>query len=167
MLKTYNYKELSKADIKELVSRNADESNTIGERVESIISAVRSKGDAALIEFAEQFDKVKLNRLYLNKEEISQIASAIGEEQKLAIETAYQNIYKFHQSQLKTEDKVETMPGVTCWREVRAIEKVGLYIPGGTAVLPSTFLMLGIPAKIAGSKEIVVCSPPQKDGSIN
>jgi len=167
MLKTYTYTELSKAAIKELVSRNADENNTIGERVESIISAVKSKGDAALLEFAEQFDKVKLNRLYLNKEEISRIASTIGEEQKLAIETAYQNIHKFHQSQLKSEDKVETMPGVTCWREVRPIEKVGLYIPGGTAVLPSTFLMLGIPAKIAGSKEIVVCSPPQKDGSIN
>jgi len=167
MLKTYTYTELSKAAVKELVSRNADENNTIGERVESIISAVRTKGDIALLDFAEQFDKVKLSRLYLDKEEINKIASTIGEEQKLAIETAYQNIYKFHQSQLKTEDKVETMPGVTCWRETRAIEKVGLYIPGGTAVLPSTFLMLGIPAKIAGSKEIVVCSPPQKDGSIN
>src|SRR5581483_5500745 len=74
---------------------------------------------------------------------------------------------KFHQAQLKSEDKIETMPGVTCWRELRAIEKVGLYIPGGTAVLPSTFLMLGIPAKIAGCKEIVVCTPPQKDGKVN
>ena len=125
MLKTYTYTELSKAAIKELVSRNADENNTIGERVESIISAVKSKGDAALLEFAEQFDKVKLNRLYLNKEEISRIASTIGIEQKLAIDTAYQNIHKFHQSQLKSEDKVETMPGVTCWREIRPIEKVG------------------------------------------
>lgn len=167
MLKTYNYKELDAVEIRDLVSRNADESNVIGERVESIISEVRIKGDEALLSFAEAFDKVKLESLFLNKEQIEIIASTIAEEQRLAIETAYQNIFKFHQSQLKQEDKVETMPGVTCWRELRPIEKVGLYIPGGTAVLPSTFLMLGIPAKIAGCKEIVVCSPPQKDGSIN
>jgi len=167
MLKTYNYRELSDKEIDELVSRNADENNTIGERVEAIIKEVKTKGDNALLAFAEAFDKVKLESLYLNKEQIENIASTIGEEQKLAIETAYQNIHKFHQSQLKQEDKVETMPGVTCWRELRPIERVGLYIPGGTAVLPSTFLMLGVPAKIAGCKEIVVCSPPQKDGSIN
>ena len=167
MLKTYRYKELSKAEIRELVSRNADESNTIGERVESIIAKVRAGGDTALLDFAEQFDKVKLTKLYLDKEEIASIAQQIGAEQKAAIDTAFQNINKFHQSQLKQEPKVETMAGVTCWRETRAIEKVGLYIPGGTAVLPSTFLMLGIPARIAGCKEIVVCSPPQKDGSIN
>jgi len=167
MLKTYNYKELSSSEINQLVSRNADESNTIGERVESIISEVRAKGDAALLSFAEAFDKVKLESLFLGKEQIEKIASTIADKQKQAIETAYQNIYKFHQTQLKQEDKVETMPGVSCWRELRPIERVGLYIPGGTAVLPSTFLMLGIPAKIAGCKEIVVCSPPQKDGSIN
>ncbi|WP_207420416.1 histidinol dehydrogenase [Desertivirga brevis] len=167
MLKTYKYKELGTAEIEALVSRNADESNVIGERVESIISEVKLKGDTALLSFAEAFDKVKLTSLFLNKEQIREIASTIAEEQRLAIETAFQNIYKFHQTQLKQEDKVETMPGVTCWRELRPIEKVGLYIPGGTAVLPSTFLMLGIPAKIAGCKEIVVCSPPQKDGSIN
>jgi histidinol dehydrogenase len=82
-------------------------------------------------------------------------------------QTAYQNIKKFHQTQLKAEDKVETMPGVTCWRELRPIERVGLYIPGGTAVLPSTLLMLGIPAQIAGCHQIVVCSPPQKNGKVN
>ncbi|WP_256012596.1 histidinol dehydrogenase [Desertivirga xinjiangensis] len=167
MLKTYTYTELSEAAIDKLVSRNADENNSIGERVESIIAAVRAKGDFALLEFAEAFDKVKLSRLYLDRDEIGRIAESIGEDQKSAINTAYQNIYRFHESQLKQEQKVETMPGVTCWRETRPIEKVGLYIPGGTAVLPSTFLMLGIPAKIAGSKEIIVCSPPQKDGLIN
>ncbi|WP_207533012.1 histidinol dehydrogenase [Desertivirga arenae] len=167
MLKTYKYNELGTAAIEELVSRNADESNVIGERVESIISDVRLKGDQALFGFAEAFDRVILKSLFLDKEQIELIAATIAEEQRVAIETAYQNIYKFHQSQLKQEEKVETMPGVTCWRELRPIEKVGLYIPGGTAVLPSTFLMLGIPAKIAGCKEVVVCSPPQKDGSIN
>jgi histidinol dehydrogenase len=84
-----------------------------------------------------------------------------------ALEIAFQNIYKFHQTQLKRERTVETMPGVKCWREVRPIEKVGLYIPGGSAVLPSTLLMLGIPARIAGCREIVVCSPPQNNGKIN
>ena len=95
------------------------------------------------------------------------IASTIPDEAKKAINTAYQNIKTFHQSQIKTEDKVETMTGVVCWRESRAIEKVGLYIPGGTAVLPSTFLMLATPAILAGCKEIVVCSPPQSDGKTN
>src|SRR5690606_9059098 len=86
---------------------------------------------------------------------------------KKAIQTAYQNIKKFHETQQSKEQSIETTAGVNCWREVRAIEKVRLYIPGGSAVLPSTFLMLGVPAKIAGCKEIVVCSPPQKDGYIN
>ncbi|WP_207426134.1 histidinol dehydrogenase [Pedobacter sp. SYSU D00535] len=167
MLKIYQYRELNREATQQLVSRNADENNTIGERVESIIAAVKAEGDQALIRFAETFDKVSLSKLYLNQAEIATIAAQIGDEQRLAIDTAYNNIHKFHQSQLKKEAQVETMPGVTCWREFRPIEKVGLYIPGGTAVLPSTFLMLGVPAKIAGCKEIVVCSPPQKDGSIN
>jgi len=162
MLKTYLYKDLSKSQVQALVSRNTDENNTIEERVLSIIAEVKQNGDKALFAFAQQFDGVKLDRIYLGKEEISKIASEIGDAQKQAINTAYQNIKKFHESQLNAEAKVETMPGVTCWREARAIERVGLYIPGGTAVLPSTFLMLGIPAKIAGCKELIVCSPPQK-----
>src|SRR6202000_2700109 len=99
--------------------------------------------------------------------ELTELAAGVSPEQKAALDTAYKNIYTFHQSQLKAEDKIETMSGVTCWREIRPIEKVGLYIPGGTAVLPSTMLMLGIPAQIAGCKEIVVCSPPQKNGKVN
>jgi histidinol dehydrogenase len=162
MLKTHKYKDLSEAQILSLISRNTDETNTIEDRVLSIISEVKLKGDKALFSFAEKFDGIKLNQIYLNKEEITAIAQTIGQTQKEAINVAYQNIKKFHESQLTTEAKVETMPGVNCWRETRAIEKVGLYIPGGTAVLPSTFLMLGIPAKIAGCKELVVCSPPQK-----
>ena len=113
------------------------------------------------------FDKVQLQQLFIEKEEISSIASTIPAEAKTAIDTAYRNIKAFHASQSYREDKIETMPGVSCWRETRAIERVGLYIPGGTAVLPSTFLMLGIPAILAGCKEIVVCSPPQKDGKTN
>ncbi|HEY0057086.1 MAG TPA: histidinol dehydrogenase [Pedobacter sp.] len=162
MLKTHNYKDLTETQIQGLINRNTDEDNSIEDRVLSIISEVKQNGDQALFAYTEKFDGVSLTRTYLNKEEIRSIAQSIGEAQKKAIDIAYQNIKKFHESQLVAEGKVETMPGVKCWRETRAIEKVGLYIPGGTAVLPSTFLMLGIPARIAGCKEIVVCSPPQK-----
>lgn len=163
----YNYKDLNKQKIEELCSRQAEDDNLIISKVKDIISTVKSDGDNALHSYASQFDKVQLNQLFIDKTGIEKLANEIPITVKNAIDIAYQNIYKFHQTQLKTEDKVETMPGVNCWRETRAIEKVGLYIPGGTAVLPSTFLMLGIPAKIAGCNEIVVCSPPQSDGSIN
>jgi histidinol dehydrogenase len=166
-LKLYNYKDLAQQKIDELCSRKAEDDNLIFSRVQSIVSSVKTDGDMALYSYAEQFDKVKLTALYIGKEELAELAKQIPAEVKKAIDIAYQNIYKFHEAQLKTEPKIETMPGVNCWREARAIEKVGLYIPGGTAVLPSTFLMLGIPAKIAGCREIVVCSPPQKDGKIN
>lgn len=166
-MKTYNYSDLSKSDIQKLVQRNVDPAEEIRAVVESVIQNVRTNGDKALLEYTARFDKVELTSLTIEKEELTGLASTLLPEQKLALQTAYENIYKFHQSQLKTEDKVETMPGVTCWRELRPIEKVGLYIPGGTAVLPSTFLMLGIPARIAGCREIVVCSPPQKDGKVN
>lgn len=166
-MKIYNYKDLTQQKIEELCSRQAEDDKLIFSRVETIISTVKAESDAALFSFAEQFDKVKLNTLFIGKDELEQLAKAIPAPVKNAIDIAYQNIYTFHAAQLKTEAEIETMPGVTCWREARAIEKVGLYIPGGTAVLPSTFLMLGIPAKIAGCKEIVVCSPPQQDGKIN
>lgn len=166
-METFNYSDLSKTDISRLVQRNVDPANEIRALVENVIEQVKLNGDRALFDYAQQFDKVELTKLYLDKAELEQLASAVSEDQQEALQTAYANIYKFHKAQLKQEDKVETMPGVTCWRELRAIEKVGLYIPGGTAVLPSTFLMLGIPARIAGCNEIVVCSPPQKNGKVN
>lgn len=166
-MQTFNYSDLSKQDIQKLVQRNVDPEDEIRAVVEGIIETVRTQGDKALVDYAAKFDKVELKQLTVEKGEIHALASTLLPEQKQALETAYKNIYKFHQTQLITEARVETMPGVTCWREVRPIEKVGLYIPGGTAVLPSTFLMLGIPARIAGCREIVVCSPPQKDGKIN
>jgi len=166
-MKRYNYKDLTKADIQKLVQRNVDPANEIRTIVEEVIAHVQEHGDSALFDYAQKFDKVTLDKLYLDKDELTAIASTVSSEQKAALETAYNNIYKFHQAQVKAEDKIETMSGVTCWRELRAIEKVGLYIPGGSAVLPSTFLMLGIPARIAGCSEIVVCSPPQKNGSMN
>ncbi|QQL51035.1 histidinol dehydrogenase [Mucilaginibacter ginkgonis] len=166
-MKTYKYSDLSKTDITTLVQRNVDPANEIRQVVEDIIANVRDNGDAALYSYAAQFDKVDLDKLYLDGSEIAELASTVSTEQKDALKLAYDNIYKFHQTQLKAEEKVVTMPGVICWRENRPIEKVGLYVPGGSAVLPSTLLMLGIPARIAGCREIVVCSPPQKDGKIN
>jgi len=166
-MKRYSYSDLSTTDIDGLVQRNVDPANEIRAIVEDIIAEVKAHGDSALVDYALKFDKVKLDRLYLDKNDLTEIAAGVLPEQKAALQTAYDNIYKFHKAQLKAEDKIETMPGVTCWREARAIEKVGLYIPGGSAVLPSTFLMLGIPAKIAGCREIVVCSPPQKNGKVN
>ncbi len=166
-MKRYNYSDLSIADIQKLVQRNVDPANEIRAIVEDVIVHVQQNGDSALLDYALKFDKVELDKLYLDKEELTEIASTITDEQKAALEIAYNNIYKFHAAQLKAEGKVETMPGVTCWRELRPIEKVGLYIPGGSAVLPSTFLMLGIPAKIAGCNEVIVCSPPQKNGKVN
>ena len=166
-MKIYNYSDLSTADISKLVQRNVDPANEVRDIVDEILANVKLHGDAALYDYALKFEKVVLEKLYLTKSELTEIAASVLSEQKAALDIAYANIYKFHQTQLKTEDKVETMPGVTCWREIRAIEKVGLYIPGGTAVLPSTFLMLGIPARIAGCSEIVVCTPPQKDGKVN
>jgi histidinol dehydrogenase len=166
-MKTYNYSDLNKESIARLVQRNVDPANEIRAIVEEVLATVQQNGDRALFDFAAKFDKVTLNKLYLDKVELEEMASTVSPDQKAALDTAYNNIFKFHQTQLKTEDKVETMPGVTCWRELRPIEKVGLYIPGGTAVLPSTFLMLGVPARIAGCHEIVVCSPPQKSGKVN
>ena len=166
-MKIYDYKDLSSQKIEELCARAVEDDNIVSERVKEIISTVKTSGDKALFEFAERFDKVRLPSLFIDGKTLKELASKIEEPVKNAIDIAYQNIYKFHKAQLKAEEKIETMPGVTCWREARAIEKVGLYIPGGTAVLPSTFLMLGIPAKIAGCKEIIVCSPPQSDGKVN
>jgi histidinol dehydrogenase len=166
-MKIFKYSDLSKADIHKLVQRNVDPANEIRDVVEDIITHVIQNGDSALLDYALKFDQVELDKLYLGKAELETIASAVTPAQKAALGIAYNNIWKFHEAQLKTEEKIETMPGVTCWRELRPIEKVGLYIPGGSAVLPSTFLMLGIPARIAGCHEIIVCSPPQKNGSVN
>ncbi len=166
-MKIYNFKELSKEDIQDICLRQLEDDGSIRERVSAIVNQVKQDGDEALKAFSIQFDKVALDRLYLDQTELAAIAAGIPPEVKTALDTAYGNIKRFHEAQIHKEAPVETMPGVTCWRENRAIERVGLYIPGGTAVLPSTFLMLGIPATLAGCKEIIVCSPPQQDGKTN
>jgi len=167
MLKTYSYPSLREPDFQRLLTRNTDPSNTIQQSVISILDDVQTNGDTALKVYTERFDGVRLEKLFLTAEEIGAMASSIGREQQRALEIAFANIHRFHETQLRKERSVETMPGVKCWREPRPIEKVGLYIPGGSAVLPSTLLMLGVPARIAGCKDIVVCSPPQASGGIN
>lgn len=154
-------------DVYAATQRNVDSSKEIEKTTLEILSSVKKSGDRTLLELGEQLDHVKISKLFLDADEIADIAMRIGREELRALEIAFSNIYSFHAVQTKKERKVETMPGVMCWREMRPIEKVGLYIPGGTAVLPSTLLMLGVPARIAGCKEIVVCTPPQADGKIN
>lgn len=166
-MKTYNYLDLTPQQIEVLCLRQLEDDQVVRERVREITERVRNEGDKALLDYARQFDQVLLNRLYLDAEELAAIAAGIPDEARLAIDTAYENIRNFHAAQIHLDAEVETMPGVNCWRENRPIDKVGLYIPGGSAVLPSTFLMLGVPAQLAGCKEIVVCSPPQKDGKTN
>jgi histidinol dehydrogenase len=137
------------------------------EVVRTIISDVQLHGDKALIRYSEKLDRIKLNTIIVSQEEIAGSAQKISEELKSAINIAHKNIEKFHTAQLIDETTVETSPGVKCWRKSVAIEKVGLYIPGGSAPLFSTILMLAIPAKIAGCKEIIICTPPDKNGDVN
>ena len=135
--------------------------------VRNVMNRVKNSGDAAIRELTLQFDKVELTTITVSTEEIKNAEAALPTKLKEAIQKAAANIKTFHAAQKREPLRVDTMPGVTCWRKGVAIEKVGLYIPGGTAPLFSTVLMLGIPAKLAGCSEIVLCSPPDKTGKIN
>jgi histidinol dehydrogenase len=135
--------------------------------VATVFEAVQQNGDMAVANYTKQFDGVDLNSFELSQSVIDEATSSLSTELQQAIELAASNIKKFHQSQIPTVEKIETTAGVTCWRENRAIENVGIYIPGGTAPLFSTVLMLGVPAKIAGCKNIILVTPPNKEGKIN
>ncbi len=136
-------------------------------KVQSILDAVAMEGDAALFRLSETFDQVQLKTIVIDPAMIPAADALVAPALKAAIQSAKVNIEIFHQAQLKKEEKIETMPGVWCWRKSVGIEKVGIYIPGGTAPLFSTVLMLGIPAKLAGCKEVILCTPPRKDGTID
>lgn len=151
----------------DLLKRPALNTENLFDTVRGIINRVRTEGDKAVIEFEAAFDKVELDSLIVTEEELREGASQVSEELKAAISLARQNIENFHAAQRFVTKKVETMPGVTCWQKAVGIEKVGLYIPGGTAPLFSTVLMLTVPAKIAGCKEIILCTPPDKQGLIH
>lgn len=142
-----------------LLARPVQDAGDIEQKVLPILNRVRSGGDSAIRELALQFDKVELGDLAFSKEALTNAGSLLSEELKAAINQAYQNVKKFHAAQHQKVEKIETMPGVTCWRKSVGIEKVGIYIPGGTAPLFSTVLMLGIPAQLAGCKEVVLCTP--------
>lgn len=150
-----------------LAKRPALDVTTLFDTVRTVLDEVRSEGDAAVVRYEEKFDKVKLSVLQVSEEEIEEACSLVSDDLKQAICTAKENIGKFHASQRFSGQKIETTAGVTCWQKAVAIEKVGLYIPGGTAPLFSTVLMLAVPAHIAGCKEIVLCSPPNKEGKIH
>jgi histidinol dehydrogenase len=135
--------------------------------VMEVFNAVKQNGDEALKVYTKKFDSVEITNLLVSKSEIEEANALVCDELKQAINIAKANIEKFHVSQKEIVSKIETMPGVTCWRKSVGIEKVGIYIPGGTAPLFSTVLMLAIPAQLAGCKEIILCTPPNKDGKIN
>lgn len=139
----------------------------IEQKVAPILAEVRQNGDSALQKFSLQFDKVKLENLKVSESEIANAEKQLSDELKTAIQVAKQNITHFHSLQKENFTPTETMSGVLCWRKSVAIQKVGIYIPSGTAPLFSTVLMLGIPAQIAGCQEVVMCSPPDKNGNIH
>ena len=157
----------ARSEWKNLLSRPTLNTATLRDTVLQVLGDIRAKGDKAVIEYEEKFDKVKLSSLEVTEEEFAEAEKATDNTLKEAIGKALENIRTFHASQKFEGQKVTTTTGVTCWQKAIAIEKVGLYIPGGTAPLFSTVLMLAAPAKIAGCKEIVLCSPPNCEGKIN
>lgn len=156
-----------KTEWKKICKRPAIDISSLEATVSNILKEVKENADQAVRRFTVMFDKVSLDDIQVPQQEIKEAASLISEELKKAIEQAKSNIEKFHAKQLTGIEVVETMPGVRCWRKCVAIEKVGLYIPGGTAPLFSTLLMLAVPAKLAGCKEIVLCSPANKEKKIH
>lgn len=151
----------------DILKRPALNTENLFDTVRSIIDRVKAEGDKAVIEYEATFDKAELATLTVTPDEIKEAENEVGIDLKAAIYLAKRNIEIFHAAQKFEGKKVETMEGVTCWQKAVGIEKVGLYIPGGTAPLFSTVLMLAIPATIAGCKEIVLCTPPDKDGKIH
>jgi histidinol dehydrogenase len=154
-------------DWPQLLQRPVFDTSSLNEKVAAILNDVKANGDAAIKKYAAQFDGVQLSNLKVSEEEIAAAITMVDDNLKAAIAIAKNNITQFHQAQKENVVKIETTAGVVCWRKAVAIDKVGLYIPGGTAPLFSTLLMLGIPAMIAGCKEIVVCTPCDKNGTVN
>lgn len=150
-----------------LLQRPVYDAEQLEKAIRKVLLKVKTGGDKAVRKFTREFDGVSLKKLQVSEKEIKAAAGLVGQELKDAIQSAKRNIETFHSFQLKEETPIAVMPGVKCWRRSVGIEKVGLYVPGGTAPLFSTVLMLGIPASLAGCKEIILCTPPQKDGSVH
>lgn len=154
-------------DWPQLLQRPVFDTSSLNEKVAAILNDVKVNGDAAVKKYTAQFDGVSLNELKVSDAEIAAAVASVADDLKAAIAVAKNNITQFHQAQKESLVKIETSKDVLCWRKAVAIEKVGLYIPGGTAPLFSTLLMLGIPAMLAGCKELVVCTPCDKNGTVN
>lgn len=156
-----------KEDYQALLSRPHKDAADLGATVASVLNDVRMEGDNAVLRYEAKFDKAELSSLAVTEEELQEAEALVGEELKHSINLAHANIHRFHEAQRMQPVCVETAPGVYCWQKSVAIEKVGLYIPGGTAPLFSTVLMLATPAKIAGCTDIVLCSPPSPQGKLH
>jgi histidinol dehydrogenase len=150
-----------------ICQRPHKDASELNATVSAVLADVKANGDSAVKRYEEQFDHVHLDSLAVTEEEIDEAMTLISDDLKQSLELAHHNIAVFHEAQKFVGEKVETAPGVTCWQKSIAIEKVGLYIPGGTAPLFSTVLMLATPAKIAGCREIVLCTPPNREGKVN
>lgn len=156
-----------KEEYQDLLMRPHKDAADLGAIVASVLNDVRLEGDKAVLRYEAMFDNVELLSLEVTDKEILEAESLVSEELKQSINLAHDNIYRFHEAQRMQPVRVETAPGVHCWQKSVAIEKVGLYIPGGTAPLFSTVLMLATPARIAGCTDIVLCSPPSRDGKLH
>lgn len=166
MIQVYNQPE--QKNWASLLARPSFDAQELLPRVQAIIEEVRLRGDTAVLQYTNDFDKVQLKSIALNEDIKANAETKLSASLKAAIQLAKGNIEKFHQAQLQKMERIETMPGVWCWRKSVGIETVGIYIPGGTAPLFSTVLMLGIPAKIAGCKKIILCTPPNdNEGNIH
>ena len=151
----------------EILTRPSLDVAKLQDTVNAVLKKIRKGGDSAVREYELLFDKVHLDSLVVSEDEFTEADSLVDESLKSSVKLAHENIARFHSSQIFQTQKIEVQPGVTCWQKAVAIEKVGLYIPGGTAPLFSTVLMLATPAKIAGCKEIILCTPPNKEGKVN
>lgn len=164
-MKVHQQPEVSKWE--KLLARPSAKARSVEKTVRSILTDVASKGDKAVLKYTAKFDKVKLKDYQVTEEEMTGTAERLPAQLKEAMQLAYKNIARFHSAQRKNSEVIETMPGIRCWRRLVPIEKVGLYIPSGTAPLFSSVLMLGIPAKLMGCEEIVICVPPLADGKVH
>ena len=151
----------------EITARPHLDHSQLQQTVSGVLDDVRQRGDVAVLDYEERFDHVRLQSLTVTEAEMDEAETLVSDELKKAIRLAHHNIYAFHEAQCFSEVRVETQPGVVCWQKSVAIEKVGLYIPGGTAPLFSTVLMLATPAKIAGCRDIILCTPPNREGKVN
>ncbi len=164
-MKIYRYPQRESWD--EIIARPHLDHSQLQQTVSRVLSDVRQRGDEAVRDYEERFDHVRLSSLAVTEAEMDEAETLVSPELKDAIQMAHHNIYVFHEAQRFREVRVETQPGVDCWQKSVPIEKVGLYIPGGTAPLFSTVLMLATPAKIAGCTDIVLCTPPNREGKVN